>query len=59
MEKIGYLDCPTGIAGDMCLGALVDSGVPLKYLIENLQKLGIETEYCLWKEQVHRQGQLA
>jgi uncharacterized protein (TIGR00299 family) protein len=59
MKKIGYLDCPTGIAGDMCLGALVDSGVPLKYLIENLQKLGIETEYCLWKEQVHRQGQLA
>ncbi|MGP0128686.1 MAG: nickel pincer cofactor biosynthesis protein LarC [cyanobacterium endosymbiont of Rhopalodia musculus] len=59
MKKIGYLDCPTGIAGDMCLGALVDSGVPLKYLIEKLQKLGIKVEYRLWKEQVYRQGQLA
>ncbi|YAI81204.1 MAG: nickel pincer cofactor biosynthesis protein LarC [cyanobacterium endosymbiont of Rhopalodia sterrenbergii] len=59
MKKVGYLDCPTGIAGDMCLGALVDGGVPLKYLRENLQKLGIEAEYRLWKEQVHRQGQLA
>ncbi|BBA78668.1 hypothetical protein RGRSB_0030 [cyanobacterium endosymbiont of Rhopalodia gibberula] len=59
MKKVGYLDCPTGIAGDMCLGALVDSGVPLKYLIEKLRKLGIEEEYRLWKEQVHRQGQLA
>ncbi|XLQ10863.1 MAG: nickel pincer cofactor biosynthesis protein LarC [cyanobacterium endosymbiont of Epithemia adnata isolate EadnSB Bon19] len=59
MKKTGYLDCPTGIAGDMCLGALVDSGVPLQYLIKKLQQLGIEAEYCLWKEQVHRQGQLA
>ena len=59
ITKIGYLDCPTGIAGDMCLGALVDGGVPLKYLIKKLQQLGIEAEYRLWKEQVYRQGQLA
>ncbi len=59
MKKIAYLDCPTGIAGDMCLGALVDSGVPIEYLIEKLQGLGIEEEYHLWKEQVQRQGQLA
>ena len=59
MTKIAYLECPTGIAGDMCLGALVDSGVPLEYLIEQLKKLGIENEYHLWTEKVHRQGQLA
>ena len=34
MHKIGYLYCQTGIAGDMCLGALVNSGVPLKYLMK-------------------------
>ncbi|HAC62506.1 MAG TPA: nickel pincer cofactor biosynthesis protein LarC [Cyanothece sp. UBA12306] len=59
MTKIAYLECPTGIAGDMCLGALVNSGVPIDYLIEQLKKLGIENEYCLSTEKVHRQGQLA
>jgi len=34
MKKLAYLECPTGIAGDMCLGALVDAGVPIEYLIE-------------------------
>lgn len=59
MTKLAYLECPTGIAGDMCLGALVDVGVPLEYLIEQLQKLGIVQEYELSTELVHRNGQLA
>ncbi|MBR8828721.1 MAG: nickel pincer cofactor biosynthesis protein LarC [Gomphosphaeria aponina SAG 52.96 = DSM 107014] len=59
MNKIAYLECPTGIAGDMCLGALVDVGVPLAYLIEQLQGLGLDSEYRLWAEKVHRNGQLA
>ncbi|MDX2228704.1 MAG: nickel pincer cofactor biosynthesis protein LarC [Leptolyngbyaceae cyanobacterium bins.349] len=54
--KIAYLQCPTGIAGDMCLGALVDAGVPLEYLVEQLGRLGIAQEYKLWTEQVHRNG---
>ncbi|MBF2025973.1 MAG: LarC family nickel insertion protein, partial [Oscillatoriales cyanobacterium C42_A2020_001] len=54
--KIAYLQCPTGIAGDMCLGALVDAGVPLEYLVEQLEKLGIAQEYKLWAEPVHRNG---
>lgn len=59
INKIAYLECPTGIAGDMCLGALVDVGVPLAYLIEQLQGLGLDSEYRLWAEKVHRNGQLA
>lgn len=59
MSKLAYLECPTGIAGDMCLGALVDAGVPLEYLIEKLKGLGIEQEYKLRAESVHRNGQLA
>lgn len=59
MTKLAYLECPTGIAGDMCLGALVDIGVPLEYLIEKLKALGIEQEYRLSAEAVHRKGQLA
>jgi pyridinium-3,5-bisthiocarboxylic acid mononucleotide nickel chelatase len=59
MSKIGYLECPTGIAGDMCLGALVDIGVPWQYLIDSLNSLGIEREYQLKSEKVSRNGQLA
>lgn len=59
MKKIAYLECPTGIAGDMCLGALVSSGVPLDYLEENLSRLGIADEYRLRSELVHRHGQIA
>jgi hypothetical protein len=56
---VAYWDCPTGIAGDMCLGALVDLGVPLEYLIAQLKTLGIEDEYQLRDEKVHRRGQIA
>ncbi len=59
MNKIAYFECPTGIAGDMCLGALVHAGVPLEYLIEKLNLLGISTEYKLRAELVHRNTQQA
>lgn len=59
MNKIAYLQCPTGISGDMCLGALVSLGVPVEYLIEKLNGLGIEQEYQLKAELVQRNGQQA
>ena len=59
MVKIGYLECPTGIAGDMCLGALVDCGLPWQYLVNSLKSLGIEQEYQLRTEAVIRNGQSA
>ena len=57
--KIAYLECQTGISGDMCLGALVNAGVPLEYLSTHLDRLGIEAEYQLWSEKVHHNGQIA
>ncbi|WP_071191287.1 nickel pincer cofactor biosynthesis protein LarC [Trichormus sp. NMC-1] len=59
MNKIAYLQCPTGISGDMCLGSLVSLGVPVEYLVAKLNNLGIEQEYQLRAELVHRQTQQA
>ncbi|PSN11782.1 nickel pincer cofactor biosynthesis protein LarC [filamentous cyanobacterium CCT1] len=56
MKTIAYLDCPTGIAGDMCLAALVDAGVPLDYLQAQLARLGLNDEFTLSVAPVLRQG---
>jgi uncharacterized protein (TIGR00299 family) protein len=39
--KIAYLDCASGISGDMTLGALVDAGVELDALNVPLRTLGL------------------
>jgi uncharacterized protein (TIGR00299 family) protein len=39
MTRIAYFDCPSGAAGDMILGALVDSGLPIDRLRGELRKL--------------------
>ncbi len=39
--RIAYLDCSSGISGDMTLGALVDAGVPLDRLNEAIGSLGL------------------
>jgi len=57
--KIAYFDCAVGIAGDMCLGALVNLGVPLEYFCEILDKLGIGDKVKLSSEFVSRCGQEA
>ncbi len=58
-KKIAYFDCAVGIAGDMCLGALVSAGVPLEYFTEILKRLGIGDEVKLRSELVIRCGQEA
>ena len=39
--RIAYLDCFSGISGDMFLGALVDAGVPAKLFEETVAALNI------------------
>ncbi len=39
--RIGYLECFSGISGDMLLGALVDAGVPFARLEETTASLGV------------------
>ena len=53
--KIGYFDCFSGISGDMCLGALVDVGVPLETIREGLGRLPL-SGYALRTEKVSRAG---
>jgi pyridinium-3,5-bisthiocarboxylic acid mononucleotide nickel chelatase len=39
--RIAYLECFSGISGDMFLGALVDAGVPPRVLEETVAALGV------------------
>jgi len=41
MTRIAYLDCASGISGDMTLGALIDAGVPLHAVNEAVASLGL------------------
>src|SRR4051812_35953140 len=39
--RIAYLDCFSGISGDMFLGALIDAGVPLQVFEEAVTALNL------------------
>ncbi|APM37622.1 nickel pincer cofactor biosynthesis protein LarC [Clostridium kluyveri] len=43
--KILYYDCFCGISGDMNLAALIDLGVSKEYLMEELSKVNLNSEY--------------
>ena len=59
MAKLAYFDCPTGIAGNMCLGAILSAGMPVEKLLTQLKELGLEHEYEFTVAQVRRQEQAA
>src|SRR5690348_17012465 len=40
--RIAYLECFSGISGDMFLGALVDAGVPPETLTRTVDALGVD-----------------
>ena len=53
--RIGYLDCPAGISGDMLLGALIDVGWPEQGLRELISKLKLG-DVQLKVERVSKRG---
>ncbi|CAG7640845.1 Pyridinium-3,5-bisthiocarboxylic acid mononucleotide nickel insertion protein [Paenibacillus solanacearum] len=53
--KICYLDCFSGISGDMTLAALVDAGADRDYIDEELRKIHIEPFALEWKR-VNKRG---
>jgi uncharacterized protein (TIGR00299 family) protein len=55
MTKIAYLDCFSGMSGDMLLGALIDAGVNADALSAELGKLGVDG-WSLRAERVRRAG---
>ncbi len=55
--KIVYFDCFAGISGDMTVGALLDLGVPLAVLQEQLSGLSIpRSSYSLRMDKTDRKG---
>lgn len=52
--KIAYLDCFSGISGDMLLGALVDAGVPFEVLEDAVASLNLDARLDL--RRVNRSG---
>lgn len=53
--RVAYLDCASGISGDMTLGALVDAGIDLKVIQAGIDSLGLPS--CqLEAQEVKRQG---
>src|SRR3984893_8360121 len=56
--KVAYFDCFSGISGDMTLGALLDAGVPLEQLRDELDGLDVPG-WDLTAEKVWKNGMAA
>lgn len=54
--KAIYLDCFSGISGNMLLGAFLQAGVPEAYLRAELAKLPLEGSYVMKVEPVMKNG---
>jgi hypothetical protein len=55
MTKILYLDCYSGVSGDMLLGALLDAGAPFEELERVVESLGLDG-VSIARERVDRAG---
>jgi uncharacterized protein (TIGR00299 family) protein len=53
--KTAYFDCFSGISGDMCIGAIVDAGVPLEEIESELRAIPLKG-YSLRQKKVKRSG---
>lgn len=54
--KILYYDCFAGISGDMNLGAMIDIGVDRNFLIKELSKLKLDSEFQIKIQRENRKG---
>lgn len=52
--KVLYYECFSGISGDMNLGALLDLGVPLEYLVTQLNQMDLKG----WEIKVEKAGKM-
>ena len=51
-----YLDCFSGISGNMLLGAFLQAGVPMEHLNTELQKISLPDAYEITVENVSKNG---
>ncbi|MDA1091860.1 MAG: nickel pincer cofactor biosynthesis protein LarC [Acidobacteria bacterium] len=56
MARVLYLDCYSGAAGDMLLGALLDAGLPFELLRAALGSLALDDECTVSVSRVSRSG---
>lgn len=52
---LAYFDCFSGISGDMTLGALVDLGLPVNWLVDQLRRLPLD-DFEVTAASTHRSG---
>lgn len=54
--RVLYYDCFCGISGDMNLGALIDLGVDKNYLVNEISKLNLNSEFDIKIEKALKNG---
>lgn len=54
--KVLYYDCFCGISGDMHIAAMLDLGVPQEYLLKEISKLKIDSEYEIKIQKTIKKG---